>query len=395
MKKQFLKIKARQVTYLMFLLSALAIFSISCEKEDSVAPVATENPELSIVEVLQSFGETETEEGANLKRGRGAPAPGDASIAEIAIDAEFNELVGALAYVDEELDAGLVDLFLNGTDQYTVFAPTDEAFEALYEALGIDEISDLPAELVLDVLFYHVTEGRRASNSVLPPRGYRTITTLLEETFKVDPDGRIEAIGNEANITAADVSASNGIIHVIDAVILPIHGEESSKAALKKGHEGNGKSLPPGDNSIAAIAIEAGFSELVGALRYVDDSLDAGLVDLFLNGTDQYTVFAPTDEAFMKLYDALGDDVDEIRDLPAELVLDVLLYHVTEGRRASNSVVPPVRPREITTLLEEKFWVDSKGMITAIGSEAKIQTPDISASNGIIHVIDAVLLPIK
>jgi len=393
MKKQFSKIKARQVTYLMFLLSALAIFSISCEKEDSVAPVATENPELSIVEVLQSFSETETEEGANLKRGRGAPAPGDASIAEIAIDAEFNELVGALAYVDEELDAGLVDLFLNGTDQYTVFAPTDEAFEALYEALGIDEISDLPAELVLDVLFYHVTEGRRASNSVLPPRGYRTITTLLEETFKVDPEGKIDAIGNEANITAADVSASNGIIHVIDAVILPIGDTKSSKATPNNPSEGKGNALPPGDNSIAAIAIEAGFSELVGALQYVDEELDAGLVDLFLNGTDQYTVFAPTNEAFEALYAALG--VDGISDLDPKLVLDVLFYHVTEGRRASNSVVPPVRPREITTLLGETFKVDSKGMITAIGNTANISAADISASNGIIHVIDAVLLPLE
>lgn len=90
-------------------------------------------------------------------------APGDDPIAQIAIDAGFSELVAALSYVDAELDAGLVDLFLNGTDQYTVFAPTNEAFNALYKALGIDEINDLPAELVLDVLLYHATEGRRAS----------------------------------------------------------------------------------------------------------------------------------------------------------------------------------------------------------------------------------------
>ncbi len=77
-----------------------------------------------------------------------APAPGEESIAAIAIDAGFSELVAALVYVDAELDAGLVDLFLNGTDQYTVFAPTDEAFEGLYNALEIDGITDLPAELV-------------------------------------------------------------------------------------------------------------------------------------------------------------------------------------------------------------------------------------------------------
>ncbi|UJH92159.1 fasciclin domain-containing protein [Antarcticibacterium sp. 1MA-6-2] len=120
----------------------------------------------------------------------------------------------------------LVDLFLNGKDQYTVFAPTDEAFMNLYEALGpeVDEITDLPAELVLSVLQYHVTEGRRASNSVVPKRNMRTIETLLEgTTFKVAPDLQITAIGNTGNIVAADISASNGIIHIIDTVLLPIN----------------------------------------------------------------------------------------------------------------------------------------------------------------------------
>ena len=152
-----------------------------------------------------------------------APAPGAESIAEIAIGAGFTELVGALVYVDAELGAGLVDLFLEGTDQYTVFAPTNEAFEGLYGALEIDEISDLPAELVLDVLLYHVVEGRRAANSVVPPVRPRTITTLLGATFTVDRNGVITDIaGQAANIVAADISASNGIIHVIDTVILPL-----------------------------------------------------------------------------------------------------------------------------------------------------------------------------
>jgi uncharacterized surface protein with fasciclin (FAS1) repeats len=150
----------------------------------------------------------------------------------------------------------------------------------------------------------------------------------------------------------------------------------------------------PGPDPIAQIAIDAGFTELVGALVYVDTELDAGLVDLFLNGTDQYTVFAPTNEAFQNLYDALG--ITGITDLPAELVLDVLLYHVTEGRRAANSVVPPVRPRKITTLLGATFTVDSDAVITDIaGQEVGIVAANISASNGIIHVVDTVLLPLE
>ena len=153
----------------------------------------------------------------------GAPAPGDQSIAEIAINSGFTELVSALSYVDAELDAGLVNLFLNGTDQYTVFAPTNEAFLNLYAALGVDSIDDLSPELVRDVLLYHVVEGRRAANSVVPRKNSRTITPLLGVNFTVNSQAQITAVGNTANIVTANISASNGIIHVIDAVILPIN----------------------------------------------------------------------------------------------------------------------------------------------------------------------------
>jgi len=152
-----------------------------------------------------------------------APAPGNSSIADIAVGGGFNELVSALVYVDTELDTGLVNLFANGRDQYTVFAPTDEAFQNLYAALNIDSITDLPAPLVRDVLLYHVVEGRRAANSVVPKKGTRQITTLLGANFAVTPAASINAIGNTANITTANISASNGIIHVIDTVLLPIN----------------------------------------------------------------------------------------------------------------------------------------------------------------------------
>lgn len=160
-----------------------------------------------------------------------SPSPDDASIAAIAIDAGFTQLVSALAYVDAELETGLIDLFLNGTDQFTVFAPSDAAFEDLYallsEVLGaeIDEITDVPAEIVLDVLLYHVAEGRRASNSVVPKKNDRQITTLLGESFGVRPDLTIEdgltGLRDDASIVSPDISASNGIIHVISGVIVP------------------------------------------------------------------------------------------------------------------------------------------------------------------------------
>ena len=152
-----------------------------------------------------------------------APAPGPDSLAAIAIDAGFTELVGALVYVDEELDTSLVELFSTPSGQYTVFAPTNEAFEDLYDFLGIDKISDLPPELVVDVLLYHVVEGRRAANSVVPPRMDRTMTTLLGATFSVDRTGTItDLFGQEAAIVTPNFSASNGIIHVVDTVLLPL-----------------------------------------------------------------------------------------------------------------------------------------------------------------------------
>ncbi|MBN1388911.1 MAG: fasciclin domain-containing protein [Bacteroidales bacterium] len=181
----------------------VAFVAVSCEKEPMI-PGDSDILKRGTAEKDNSLG------------------PDVQSIAEIAINAgEFNELVAALSYVDEELEAGLVNIFLNGTDQYTVFAPGDRAFFDLYRDLGIDEITDLPANLVLDVLLYHVTGGRRASNSVVPPTGERTIKTLLGAAFSVNTEGLITAIGNTANIAAADISASNGIIHVIDSVILP------------------------------------------------------------------------------------------------------------------------------------------------------------------------------
>ena len=153
---------------------------------------------------------------------------------------------------------------------------------------------------------------------------------------------------------------------------------------------GPGQALPPGGQSIAAIASEAGFSELVGALVFVDKELGTDLVGLFSEGTEQYTVFAPTNEAFFALYNALGDEVQKIEDIDPELVLEVLLYHVAEGRRAANSVVPRVGERSITTLLGESFSVNTSGVIN---ENSQIVSANIPASNGIIHVINEVLIP--
>jgi uncharacterized surface protein with fasciclin (FAS1) repeats len=191
----------------IFALSAglgVSVLMTSCSKDESMSPDSS----------------TQTTDLGNRNT---VNAPGLDPIAQIAINGGFTELVAALSYVDSSLNTGLVDMFLNGTDQYTVFAPTDSAFNNLYTALNVTKISDLPPTLVRDVLLYHVVNGRRAANSVLPKNGVRNISTLLNVNFTVNPQGQITAVGNTANITTPNISASNGMIHVIDAVILPIN----------------------------------------------------------------------------------------------------------------------------------------------------------------------------
>ena len=164
----------------------------------------------------------------------------------------------------------------------------------------------------------------------------------------------------------------------------------------------------PGDQTIAGIVSESAeadepeFTLLLAALEYAE------LTDVFA-GDDQYTVFAPTDDAFSALVGSLSENEDwdgtlgtfeAIDDLLGEgTVANVLLYHVTEGRRAANSVVPRnsrAADRTISTLLEDaSFHVAYDSTITDIaGQEVLIVNADISASNGIIHVIDTVLLPL-
>ena len=214
MKTNKLSILGRKVTMNLFMLTALAIFAVSCEEEDIQMSAA---PETSVQSPMIN-GESNGEQASFSA----APAPSTASIAQIATDAGFSELLHALQYVDSKLNAGLVDLFNNGTGQYTVFAPTNEAFKNLYSTKGVGDIYALDAELVLDVLLYHVVDGRRAANSVVPPVRSRTLATLMGETFLVNRDGVItDKAGQWVTIETADISASNGIIHIVDTVLFP------------------------------------------------------------------------------------------------------------------------------------------------------------------------------
>lgn len=244
---------------------------------------------------------------------------------------------------------------LRAPGELTVFAPTDDAFAKLPQEVA-DFLFDNPLELQ-NVLLYHAAAGALLAEDVLAED---TIATLLGETVSISVTGD-GAFVNDAQITQTDVLATNGVIHVIDTVLIPPGFTIEEPVDIV-------------DTAIAAGA----FSTLVAAVQA------AGLEDT-LRGDGPFTVFAPTDDAFA----ALGQDVIDglLGDIDA--LTDVLLYHVVAGALDSATVVGS------TTLMmangdEVEIRVEGDQVFI---NQAQIISVDVEASNGIIHVIDAVLIP--
>lgn len=271
----------------------------------------------------------------------------DQTIVDIALaDENFTTLVTALQAAD------LVEA-LQGEGPFTVFAPTNEAFEALPEG-ALDALIADP-EALTDVLLYHVAEGEAMAADVLELDGQK-VESLSGQYLDITIDEETVLIDN-AQVVIADVKASNGVIHVIDTVLLPE------------------------TRTIVDIAVEDGrFTTLVAALEA------AGLVEA-LQGEGPFTVFAPTDEAF----EALPDGTVEGLLADTEALANVLLYHVVDGKVMAAEVLE-LDGQEVETLSGSMVMVTIEDEIVKI-NEAQVLIPDIEASNGVIHVIDAVLVP--
>lgn len=262
------------------------------------------------------------------------------NIVDTAVSAgSFNTLAAALKA------AGLVDT-LKGKGPFTVFAPTDEAFAKLPKGTVEGLLKDLPK--LRQVLKYHVVSGAVTAKDVMKLTSAKTV---LGQAVSIAASAGVRVDG--ATVVKADIACSNGVIHVIDTVMLP-------------------------KDDIIDIAAKAGsFKTLMAAIDA------AGLADT-LRGEGPLTVFAPTDDAFAKLPKGAVEGL--LKDLPK--LRAVLKYHVVPGRLMAADVVKlnsakTVLGQSVTLLTASPTKVDN----------ATIVKTDIVGANGVIHVIDAVILP--
>jgi uncharacterized surface protein with fasciclin (FAS1) repeats len=255
--------------------------------------------------------------------------------------------------------AGLVDT-LKSEGPFTVFAPTDEAFAALPKETLDGLLAD--PEALAKILTYHVLAGKVMAADVTDGLSADTVAGPAV-AFKI-VDGK--PMINDANIIATDVTASNGVIHVIDKVILPPAEEAAAPSEAEA-------------KDIVDTAVAAGsFTTLVAAVQA------AGLVDT-LKGEGPFTVFAPTDEAFAALP---KETLDGLLAYP-EALGKILTYHVLAGKVMAANVSDGLSAETVAGPAVAFKIINGKPMI----NDANIIATDVEASNGVIHVIDKVILP--
>ena len=285
------------------------------------------------------------------------------------------------------IKAGLVDT-LSGDGPFTVFAPTDDAFITLLGILGDDysSLDDFDTEeeidLLRNILLYHVIPAQVLEADLAAGE---VATAFAGNSLSVIASGDTFVIGDasdvNANITDTDILASNGVAHTIDKVLLP-QAALDFVASLQL-------------QNIVEIAIETeDLSLLVDALQ----AANAGLVEA-LSGEGPFTVFAPTNQAFVDLLDILGDDYNSLSDFDTQeeidLLIDILTYHVVPDIAAFSTDL--MDGQEIPTLFGDKLGISLKNdtvhVIDATDDNATVVLPNVEASNGVVHVINKVLLP--
>ena len=268
-------------------------------------------------------------------------------IVETAVAAgKFKTLAAALTAAD------LVPA-LQGKGPFTVFAPTDDAFAKLPKGTVEMLLKPENKQKLAGILTYHVVADAVMAKQVV---GLNAAKTLNGQQVDIKVNGSTVMIDG-AKVVTTDIECDNGVIHIIDSVILPA------------------------DKNLAETAIAAGkFKTLVAAAKA------AGLVDP-LGGSDALTVFAPTDEAFAKLPKGTVESL--LKPESKQKLAAILKFHIVAGRVYSGDAL---KAKTAKTLQGSAVSIkaDDKG---AMVNGAKLLKTDLDASNGVIHVIDSVLLP--
>lgn len=272
------------------------------------------------------------------------------NIVEVATDiGGFSSLLGAAT------SAGLAATLSDG-GPFTVFAPTDAAFTAL----GVD-LTPVSTDVIANILLHHVVGGSVASGEVV---GSASLATAANTSLAVDASGTPITIGGSNLSSTLDVPASNGIIHVMDAVIVPPTIVEVAQATP--------------DLSVLLTAVGAASATVQGAIA-----------PNTLGGDSPITVFAPTNAAFV----ASGIDLNTV---PQADLDGVLAHHVV----GSQAVSTGLSDGDVVTTLNGTITVeiDAQGAIAVVdgqGNRANVVATlkDIRTLTGVVHVIDAVLLP--
>jgi transforming growth factor-beta-induced protein len=277
-----------------------------------------------------------------------SPAPASNTVVDIIVNSENHTTLEAAV-----IAAGLVET-LSGDGPFTVFAPTDEAFAAL-PAGTIDALLADPTGLLTEILFYHVVSGTALSTDLSDQQEIVTINGL-SVTVTINGSG---VFINDAQVTVADIIADNGVVHVINAVLIPTEPTPTTVFDIIA-------------NSDVHTTLEAGL---------IASGLDQ---DLTLGGP--FTVFAPTDAAFAALPAGVLDAL--LADPSGELT-SILLYHVLSGTVLSTDLSDG---QTATTLLGEDITVTINGSGVFI-NDAQVIIADLTADNGVVHVIDAILTP--
>ncbi len=290
------------------------------------------------------------------------------NIVETAVAAgNFNTLAQAL------VATGLVDTLSNTEATFTVFAPTDDAFAKLPEGT-IDALLADP-DTLSDILLYHVVSGAAVDSTTAISLAGQSATTANGDDIAISlDDGQLKI--NDSTVIAADVLASNGIIHVIDSVLLPPADAEDAPAETPAQPEA------PTGTILDIAAGNPDFSILAAAV------VAAGLDGALGHPGDIYTVFAPTNAAF----EALGQDTIDALLADPEALRNILLLHVLPGRVVDAANALELVSYDIQAGNGDILILSLEGDVLSVNGSNIIAT-DIQAVNGVIHVIDKVILP--